>query len=91
MQDELSALGMLGITLPSPAYIVGVIAFSIVGMVAYYVGRRRARNATKWIGLALMLYPYAIWSTWAVYVVGIALSAAAWFVNQRDRDGGTSR
>jgi hypothetical protein len=89
MQDELSALEMLGITLPSPAYIVGVIVFSVIGMVAYFVGRRRHQSATRWIGLALMLYPYVVWSTWGVYVVGIALTAAAWFVSQRE--GGAGR
>lgn len=84
MQDELNALEMLGITLPSRAYIVGVILFSVVGMVAWYVGRRRRQSATKWIGLALMLYPYAVWTTWGVYVVGVVLTAAAWFVSQRE-------
>ncbi len=91
MQDELNALEMLGITLPSPAYIVGVIVFSVIGMVAYYVGRRRHQSATKWIGVALMLYPYVVWSTWGVYVVGIALTVAAWFLSQRDPDAGSSR
>jgi hypothetical protein len=84
MQDELSALEMLGITLPSPAYIVGVIVFSVIGMVAYYVGHRRKQSATKWMGLALMLYPYVVWSTWGVYVVGIALTVAAWYVSRRE-------
>ena len=75
---------MLGITLPSRAYIVGVILFSVIGMVAYYVGRRRRQSNTKWIGLALMLYPYVVWTTWGVYVVGLILSVAAWVVSQRE-------
>ncbi len=83
MQDELNALEMLGITLPSPAYIVGVILFSVIGMVAYWVGRRRRQGTTKWLGLALMLYPYVVWATWGIYVVGIGLTIAAWVVSER--------
>jgi hypothetical protein len=32
----------------------------------------------RWVGLALMLYPYAVWQTWLLYVVGAGLSIAAW-------------
>lgn len=88
MQDQLRTLELLGITLPTPAYIVGVLLFSLIGMVAYAVGRRRSQSATKWIGLALMLYPYVVWSTWGMYLVGAALSIAAWFVSQREADAG---
>lgn len=79
MQNELDMLADFGITWPSPAYLVGVLVFSIVGMVAFYVGRRAGRPAQKWIGLALMLYPYVVWQTWALYVVGIGLCAWLWF------------
>jgi len=35
-------------------------------------------TAMCWVGLALMLYPYAVWQTWLLYVVGAGLSIAAW-------------
>ena len=38
------------------------------------------QSQTRWIGLALMLYPYAISATWLMYVIGIALCGALyWF------------
>lgn len=82
MQEELDTLGALGITLPSPAYIVGAILFGVLGLVAYYYGKRNGRPRTRWLGLALMLYPYVVWQTWLLYLVGAGLCAAIWF----DRD-----
>jgi hypothetical protein len=32
----------------------------------------------RWLGLALMLYPYVVWQTWLLYVVGAGLSIAVW-------------
>jgi hypothetical protein len=68
----------LGIELPSTAYIVGILLFSVVGMIAFWKGRKQKRPPVKWIGLALMLYPYLVWSTAGVYVVGAALCVALW-------------
>lgn len=84
MQDELDYLHTLGFTWPSPAYIVGVIVFGIAGLFAYYVGKHRGRPITRWLGLALMLYPYVVWNTWLLYVVGLALCVGVW------RDGAGS-
>ena len=78
MQNGLETLGALGITLPSPAYIVGAIVFGIVGLAAFVHGKRAARPRTRWLGLALMLYPYVVWQTWLLYVVGIVLTLAVW-------------
>jgi apolipoprotein N-acyltransferase len=79
MQNELDLLRELGFTLPSPAYIVGAIVFGLVGLAAYYDGKRHGRPRERWIGLALMLYPYAIGATWLLYLVGIALCVGVWF------------
>jgi phosphate/sulfate permease len=76
--DELSALKSLGLELPSPAYIFGAIVFGLVGLVAFRRGRKSGRRATLWIGVALMLYPYAVSPTWLLYAVGIALCAGLW-------------
>jgi hypothetical protein len=83
MQDGMAALQALGFTWPSPAYIVGVILFGVVGAFAYYWGKRRQRTPTRWLGLALMLYPYVVPQTWALYAIGVALSGAAWFYRDR--------
>ncbi len=80
MQDELNLLQDLGFVWPSPAFIVGAIVFGLVGMAAFYVGKRRQRPKTKWLGVGLMFYPYAIpntW-TWAIYAVGAALCLGLW-------------
>ena len=77
--DGLQDLQSLGFTLPSPAYIFGAIVFGIIGIAAYRYGKKTRRNATKWLGIALMLYPYAISETWLLYVVGVALCAGPYF------------
>jgi hypothetical protein len=79
MQGEMEMLRELGFTWPSPAYIVGAILFGLFGLFAYYYGKRRQHRATKWLGVALMLYPYVVPATWALYAIGVALTAAAWF------------
>ena len=79
MQNGLETLGALGITVPSPAYIVGAIVFGIVGLAAFVHGKRAGRPRTRWLGLALMLYPYVVWQTWLLYLVGIGLTVAVWF------------
>jgi hypothetical protein len=73
--DELAALQELGLVLPSPAYIVGVVVFSVIGMVAYYRGRKAGLPRMRWLGLALMLYPYVVSNTVAMYGVGVLLCA----------------
>jgi hypothetical protein len=77
--DELKTLEALGLVLPSPAYIVGAILFGIIGIVAFRRGRKAARPALTWTGVALMLYPYAISETWMLWVLGLALCAWLYF------------
>ena len=71
--DELKAAEALGFTLPSPAYLIGAILFGIIGYAAYRYGKKATLPIPKWIGVALMLYPYAISETWQLYAVGLAL------------------
>ena len=77
--DPLDTLTALGIELPTPAYIVGAIVFGLIGLVAWRIGRREARPRTKWIGVGLMFYPYAVSNTWLLYAVGAALCAGLWW------------
>ncbi len=71
--DNLKALESLGITLPGPAYLFGALLFGIIGYAAYRYGKKASLPAVKWIGVALMLYPYVISETWLMYAVGCAL------------------
>jgi hypothetical protein len=75
----------LGFTLPSTAYLIGVVIFGIVGYVAYRYGKKMSLPAPKWIGIALMLYPYAISATWLLYVVGAGLCVGAYLSAARER------
>ncbi len=77
--DTLRALQQYGLELPSPAYIFGAILFGIIGLVAFRRGRRNQRRITLWLGVALMLYPYAVSATWMLYAVGAALCAGIYF------------
>ena len=74
--NELAALQSLGLELPSPLYIIGAILFGIFGLAAFRRGRKTERPTTTWLGVALMVYPYAVSRTWLLYAVGAALCAA---------------
>lgn|SRR5512139_1525527 len=77
LRESLRLLEEMGLTLPTPAYLTGVLAFGIAGLAFFVLGRRRRRPRVKWIGLALMLYPYVVWGTVPLYVIGAALLLAA--------------
>jgi hypothetical protein len=51
------------------------VLFGLVGFSAWRSGRRNQDSRTLWIGVALMLYPYAVSRTWMLYAVGAALCA----------------
>ena len=71
--DQLATLETMGLTLPSPAYLFGAIFFGIVGYAAWRYGKKQDLATVKWLGVALMLYPYAISQTWLHYVFGAGL------------------
>ncbi|MEY4884688.1 MAG: hypothetical protein RIS34_2542 [Pseudomonadota bacterium] len=71
--NELKTLESFGLTLPTPAYLVGAILFGIIGYAAFRRGRTTSRTTLTWIGLVLMLYPYAISHTGLLWLVGVAL------------------
>jgi hypothetical protein len=74
--DDLNTLASLGLTLPSPAYLFGLILFGVVGYAAFRYGRKSALTKPKCIGIALMLFPYAVSETWLLYAVGGGLCVA---------------
>ncbi len=73
-----TAVQSLGFSLPSPAYLFAALVFGLIGFAAYRYGRKADRPVTKWLGVALMFYPYAITTTWLVYAVGMALCVGVW-------------
>jgi hypothetical protein len=82
--DTVSQLQAMGLTLPSPAYIFGALLFSLLGMAAWLVGKRKQKATTKWLGVALMFYPYAVSQTVLLYLVGVALCGAIVWDARRD-------
>ena len=77
--DELDTLSGLGFAMSTPAYLIGAIVFGLIGFAAYRHGKRMARAKIKWMGIALMFYPYAISGTAMLYVIGVALCLAIYF------------
>jgi hypothetical protein len=77
--DELKTIEGMDFTLPSPAYLFALILFGVIGFAAYRYGKKASFPATKWLGVALMLYPYAVSETWQLYAVGLALCGALYF------------
>jgi hypothetical protein len=76
--DELKLLQSLGFTMPSPAYLLGSILFGIVGYIAFRHGKKTSHTTLKWLGVGLMLYPYALSQTWLLWSVGIAMCCWAY-------------
>lgn len=74
--ELIDTLQALDIQLPSKAYIFGVLLFGTIGMLAFWQGRKLKQATVTWLGLALMLYPYVVWSTAGVYILGLGLCAA---------------
>jgi MFS family permease len=83
--NELKQLESMGLVLPTPAYILGAIVFGIIGYLAYRRGRKEKRPILVWIGVALMLYPYAISETWLLWGVGAAL--CGWLFTKWNEEG----
>lgn len=72
-------LQTLGIELPSPWYLLGLLVFGIVGWVAYRRGRKTKSPSLVWGGIATMLYPYAVPQTWLLWVIGAAATGWLWW------------
>ena len=71
--NDLAALPALAFSLPSPAYLLGAIVFGLIGFGAFRYGRKAGRPVPLWLGVALMLYPYAVSQTVLLYAVGTVL------------------
>ena len=78
--DQIKQLHSMGMTLPSPAYLFGGLLFSLIGFAAFRYGKRTEQGYPKWLGMALMLFPYAVSSTWLLYVIGLGLCAGLYLL-----------
>ena len=76
--NELKQLQLLGLELPTPAYLVGAFFFGIIGWIVFRRGRKTSAAVLTGTGVALMLYPYGVSDTWALWLVGGALSGVAY-------------
>ena len=61
---------------PTPAELFASLLFGIIGLAAFTYGKK----STKWklmvIGVALMVFPYAVTEIWLLYIIGVALCVA---------------
>ena len=64
--------------MPTPEAVFAIIVFSIIGFAAFRSGKREADWKGMVIGVVLMVYPYFVENAWALWLVGIGLTAA-WF------------
>jgi hypothetical protein len=76
MKDLSTSLPAMGLSLPSPAYLLGSLVFGLVGWAAYRLGRRAERSVPVVLGLVLMFFPYVVGRTWLLYGIGSALCLA---------------
>ena len=79
---DVDAIQSIGPSLPEPVYILGVVCFSLVGLAAFRSGRRSENPFIKWIGIVLMVYPYAVSEVWALFAVGTALCLLLYWSRQ---------
>ena len=76
--ENIDQLKSLGFAFPSPAYLFGMIVFSIIGYAFFRYGKKAELPIPKWVGVALMLFPYVVPQTWALYLIGSGLCVGAY-------------
>lgn len=81
--DNLQTIESLGFTLPTPAYLIGALLFGILGFAAYRYGKKTTQPTIRWLGFALMVYPYVVTATLPMYLVGTALCGAIYWFRRR--------
>jgi len=64
--------------MPSPTALFGAILFGAIGLAAFVHGKRQSLAAPMILGVALMVFPYFVSEALPEFLVGIALTAAAW-------------
>ncbi len=68
-------LGQIGV-----ANLIGNLLFSSIGFVAFIYGKKQSLWKIMFAGLALMIFPYFIGGTMALYAIGAAGTALLFFL-----------
>ena len=66
----------------SCAGLIAGILFGSIGFIAFVYGKKNAEFKPMIMGLVLMVYPYLIRNTIALYLVGIALTGSLFFFRE---------
>jgi len=66
----------------SAANLIGGFIFGSIGFVAFFYGRRMSLWKPMFCGLGLMVFPYFVANTVAIYVVGVIGSLALLFLRE---------
>lgn len=64
--------------MPSPLALFGSILFGAIGLAAFVHGKRLGLAIPMILGVVLMVFPYFVSEALPEFLVGIALSFAAW-------------
>ena len=62
------------------ANLIGGFIFSSIGLIAFVYGKRMHLWGPIFCGLALMIFPYFVANTTAMYVIGLAGTAILFFL-----------
>jgi hypothetical protein len=63
----------LGLVSNQTAFIAGILVFALTGLLAFRRGKQTKRGEFTVIGLALMVFPYAVSQVWLLWSIGAAL------------------
>ncbi|APW46043.1 hypothetical protein [Rhodoferax antarcticus] len=69
----------LGLVSNQTAFIAGIVVFLVLGLLAFRRGKQTKRAEFTWIGLALMVFPYAVAQAWLLWLIGAGLTALLLF------------
>ena len=72
MNDSTTPL-FLGLVSNQTAFITGIVVFLVMGLLAFRRGKQTRRVEFTVIGLALMVFPYAVSQAWLLWSIGAAL------------------
>ena len=64
------------------AKIFAYFIFGVIGFAAFVYGKKQQRWNPLFIGLGLMVYPYFVSGTFALYAIGMALTASLYFFRE---------
>ena len=68
--------------LPTPSELVAIILFSLIGMGVFMYGKKLLQVRMLALGVALMVYPYFVSATWALWAIGLGLCAAVYYFRE---------